>query len=113
MPVIPLELAMKHTKADDEDEDLVTAYLEAAEDSAAQYLGRRFFVDATALGVAVIEETAGESPILINPSITAACLLLLGHLYANREEVVVGMSLARMPVGSVHLLMPYRVGLGV
>lgn len=51
--------------------------------------------------------------IVINPAITAACLLKLGHLYANREEVVVGVGAAALPLASQSLLMPYRIGMGV
>lgn len=51
--------------------------------------------------------------IVINPAIQAACLLTLGHLYANREDVVVGTITAQMPIGATALLTPYRVGWGV
>ncbi|MBD8492971.1 phage gp6-like head-tail connector protein [Pseudomonas syringae] len=51
--------------------------------------------------------------IVINPAITAGCLLKLGHLYANREEVVVGVAAAALPLASQSLLMPYRIGMGV
>lgn len=51
--------------------------------------------------------------ILVNPAIQAACLLKLGHLFANREEVVVGVSAAELPLASRSLLMPYRIRMGV
>ena len=51
--------------------------------------------------------------ILMNPAIQAACLLKLGHLFANREEVVVGVSAAELPLASRSLLMPYRIRMGV
>lgn len=50
---------------------------------------------------------------VINPAVQAAILLTIGHLYTNREEVVVGASVAQLPQGARQLLQPYRVGLGV
>jgi hypothetical protein len=51
--------------------------------------------------------------IVINPAITAACLLKLGHLFANREEVVVGATAVELPLASQYLLTPYRIRMGV
>ena len=50
--------------------------------------------------------------IVINKAIEAACLLKLGHLFANREEVVVGSTAVELPLASKSLLMPYRIGMG-
>ncbi|AVI87289.1 phage gp6-like head-tail connector protein [Pseudomonas syringae] len=50
--------------------------------------------------------------IVINPSITAACLLALGSLYANREDVVIGTTAIELPNGAKYLLMPYRIRMG-
>lgn len=38
-----------------------------------------------------------------------AILLSVGHLYANREAVVVGTSAVELPLGAQSLLFPYRV----
>jgi hypothetical protein len=54
-----------------------------------------------------------EFGIVINPAIQAACLLKLGHLFANREEVVTGTIATELPLASKSLLMPYRIGMGV
>jgi len=51
--------------------------------------------------------------IVINKAIEAACLLKLGHLFANREEVVVGSTAVELPLASKSLLMPYRIRMGV
>lgn len=59
---------------------------------------------------AAAETRAG---MVINSAVQAAILLTLGHLYANREEVVVGASVAQLPQGARQLLQPYRVGLGI
>jgi hypothetical protein len=46
--------------------------------------------------------------IVVNPSIVSAVLLLLGHLFENREDVVAGVSVAELPLGARALLRPYR-----
>jgi hypothetical protein len=113
MKAISLDVAMLHLRAEEDDISHVELLLEAAEDSAEQYLNRRFYADADSLATAVSAGTAGVDPILINPSVRAACLLILGHLYGNREDVVVGTISSELPMGSRALLTPYRVGWGV
>ncbi len=47
--------------------------------------------------------------IVVNDQIKAAVLLTVGHLYANREDVVVvGASVAALPNGADYLLQPYK-----
>jgi len=43
----------------------------------------------------------------------AAMKLTIGHLYANREDVVVGASVADLPTGARGLLWPFRRDFGV
>ena len=45
---------------------------------------------------------------VVNEAIKAAVLLIVGHLYANREDVVAGVSVAQMPNGAEWLLQPYK-----
>jgi hypothetical protein len=47
--------------------------------------------------------------IVVNDQIKAAVLLTVGHLYANREDVVVGASVSALPHGADCLLQPYKV----
>ena len=47
--------------------------------------------------------------IVVNDTIRAAVLLIVGHLYANREDVVAGASVAALPNGADYLLQPYKV----
>lgn len=54
-----------------------------------------------------------QNGIIIKPAIVSACLLTCGHLYANREDVVAGVSVAQLPNGAESLLWPSRIGLGV
>lgn len=51
--------------------------------------------------------------IVVNGSIKAAMLLILGHLSLNREEVITGTIATELPRGVEKLLFPYRVGLGI
>lgn len=48
--------------------------------------------------------------IVINSTIKAAILLIVGHLYENREDVVVGLSVAQLPLSATSLLRPHRIG---
>lgn len=50
--------------------------------------------------------------IVINPSIRAAILLILGHLFENREDVTAAAAF-ELPNGAKSLLWPYRVEIGV
>ena len=46
---------------------------------------------------------------VVNEAIKAAVLLIVGSLYTQREDVVVGVSVAQIPNGAEWLLAPYRV----
>lgn len=158
MSVIAIDLAMHHLLAEPEDQALVQAQLDAAEEAAIQFLNRRFYLDQVALdearaGVSAALQLAKEANtaaiaaaeaeqdqtlrcrlldharqaladaydkadavaygMVLNPAIQAACLLKLGHLFANREEVVTGSTAVELPLASQHLLMPYRIRMGV
>ena len=58
---------------------------------------------------AKIESRQVNDGIVINDSITAAILLTLGTLYAQREDAVIGLSVTQLPGGVDALLQPYRV----
>lgn len=46
--------------------------------------------------------------VVVNASILAAVRLTLGHLFANREEVVIGSTAVPLPFGAQALLRAYR-----
>ena len=50
--------------------------------------------------------------IVIDDMIRAGALLILGHLFENREDTVVGATVERLPQGSRAVLQPYRVSMG-
>ena len=112
MSLVDLEAAKLHLRVDGEDEDsLIQIYLDAAEQAAIDFLNRNVYADQEALDAA--EEPPEAKAMVVNAPIRAAVLLILGHLYANRESVVIGTITATMPMGAHSLLWPYRVGLGV
>ncbi|UVL59832.1 phage gp6-like head-tail connector protein [Pseudomonas sp. B21-032] len=158
MSVIAIDIAMHHLRAESDDQVLVQAQLEAAEEAAMRFLNRRFYLDQVALdearagvsqamqdakaaNVAAVAAAEAEQDhalrcrlleharqalaeaydqadtiaygMVLNPAIQAACLLKLGHLFANREEVVTGTIATELPLASQHLLMPYRIRMGV
>ena len=96
-----------HLRETDTAEDaLIGIYILAAEEFAMQFLGRTIYATELAQGL----DTAG---IVINPAIQAALLLIVGKLYACREDAVVGVSVTQLPNGAEYLLQPYRTGVGV
>ena len=94
MPVISLAIARHHLRDPDDADEYLQLLIEAAEGQAMDYLNRRFYADQQALDEAVAAGDAGEYPLVSNKQINAACLLILGHLYANRE----GSSVAMVPI---------------
>ncbi|WJF92177.1 head-tail connector protein [Paraburkholderia bonniea] len=115
-PVIPTAQALAHLREDaGVADELIALYVNAAVQSASDYLGRKIYANADDMAAAVVAGTAGDDPLVGNDAVRAAILLILGKLYAFREEVVAGTSSSVMvlPCGSTQLLFPYRVGLGV
>lgn len=51
----------------------------------------------------------GATAASVPAPIRAAILLIIGHLYQNRENVVVGRTPAELPQGAESLLNPYRI----
>jgi len=113
MAFVELAVAKTHLRDPEDDDTYLILLLSAAEDQAAQFLDRNVYADEAALAAALTAETAGERPIVANDSIRAATLLILGHLYANREDVITGTIATEIPLSSRSLLMPYRIGMGV
>lgn len=114
MPILTTEQAIKHCRADpDADAVMVELYLGAAIDAAQDYLGRKVYSDKAELDAAIAAGTAGEEPMVATFAVKAAMLLICGHLFANREDVVVGAQSFSMPNGSRDLLRPHRRSQGL
>jgi hypothetical protein len=104
--------ALDHLRASEADASMILLYTGAAEQAAMNFINRKVFQDAETLADAVLAGTGGTLPIVADDAIRAAILLTLGHLYANREDSIVGVSAIELPMGSQWLLAPYRSGMG-
>lgn len=112
MSLVDVATAKQHLRVDESAEDaLIQLYIDAAEASTVEFLNRNVYADQAALDAAA--EVPPAEPMVVNAAIKAAILLLVGHLFAHREEAAVGVSVAALPVNSQRLLQPYRIGLGV
>ena len=110
MSFVTPEIAIRHCRIDDDEErDLIVIYLAAAEDSCAAYLNRLVFKDEAELNNAIANNQADENAIVANSAIIAAALLILGHLYKNRESSVIGATAQELPFGAMDLLKPFRL----
>lgn len=100
---VTLATAKTHLRVVDGDEDpLITAWLAAAYLAVEGRIFRKVYEE----GATIPEED--ETGIHTNEVINSAALLILGHLYANREEVITGnVSAVQIPVGADWLLTPY------
>lgn len=128
MSIVSIDAAIDHLRADSDDTADIQRKLDAAVEIAEQYIGRRVYTDklqaSVARAAAIIELdnepidvadsyelTMQSRAIGTNPAIEIAVLLILGTLYAHREDVVVGISdrTAELPIAATHRLQPYRV----
>lgn len=127
--MIPIDVAMQHLQAEEDDRQQVERKLLSAIVSAENFMGRKLFASfdelQTAQAKAVLDKKMlnvddGEirqrqlaeinkhiRGVVINPAIEIGILLILGDLYANRENSSsVGMS--DLPMGARFHLEPYR-----
>ena len=96
-----------------DEDDVIDLMLSAAERAALVYLNRQVFANITAMEAAITAGTAGEFPMVIEDDIKLGILKLFGDMYENREDSVLAVSVARLPLGSRELLRPHRIGNGV
>ena len=87
--------------------EAAVAAAQAMTDSAEQ--AAALHVAETAYMRALVAYRQAFDGIVVNDQIKAAVLLTVGHLYANREDVVVGASVATLPNGADYLLQPFKV----
>lgn len=112
MRLVTIEQARAQVSAMPHHDAMLELYVDAAEEAAEQFLNRKVYADVTELEDAVLDGAAGIDPILVNPAIKAAVLLITGHLFRNREDVT-GEAVNQLPQGAHALLWPFRCGLGV
>ena len=106
--------ALAHLRIDagGPEDALIDLYLAGAEQAACDYLNRAVYASPEALSQAQQAGTVGAHPMVCNFAVQAAILLILGHLYANREEVA-DSNLRQLPMGARSLLWPHRVMPGI
>lgn len=108
--LVSIDTALAHVRAEAyAEDDLIELYVGAAEQAAVDYLNRQVFATKAEMEAAVTAGTAGKEPMVVNRAIEAAILLTLGHLYANREQTVIGATVAELPFGPRALLRPHRL----
>lgn len=90
-----LALVKKHARVDiDDEDDLVRGYVDAALAHVEQHCDRT-----------LVEGTpANDGEMALTPDIWQAVYLIVGHWYANREEVVTGTIATSLPLGAERLL---------
>lgn len=113
MRLVTIEQARTHVATMPHHDAQLELYVAAAEQAAEDFLNRKVYADPDALAAAVLEGSAGDDPMVVNDAIRAAVLLIVGHLFNNRDDVVTGTIATKMPMGAHALLWPHRVGLGV
>lgn len=107
--LVTLQEAKAHLRVVDASEDAdITLKLRAAEQMAVAYLDRAVYPSQQELDAALAAGTAGACPMVANDMVRAGVLLLLGDLYANREETVTGTIATQLPTGARACLRPLR-----
>lgn len=98
--MVTLEQVKFQCRIEHDDEDVLLAgYIAAARDHVQMHLDRTIYE------LAVPDED--PDGVIDNASIDQATLLLISHWYAHREAVSES-SMTEMPMGTYHLLQPYR-----
>ncbi len=127
--LIPIHVAMAHLYADDADLEQVERKLAAAVVIAENYMGRKLYATHDDLQSAQTQASLERKQlvydddeiyqhklaelnkqirgVVINSAIETAILLILGTLYAYREDVAAGV--AELPMSAKFHLQPYRV----
>ncbi|TGN96120.1 head-tail connector protein [Burkholderia sp. USMB20] len=114
MPLVDLNLAIKFVRQDEGiEDDVIQVLLDAATQSAVDYLNRDVYEDDDALALAVTENRAGPHAMVINGAIRAAILKACAELYANREETYAATKIGKVPFNAQDLLRPHRIVQGV
>ena len=96
-----------------DEDDVIALILSGAEKAALAYLNRQVYADTASMDAAIMAGTAGEFPMVIEDDIKLGMLKIFGDLYENREDSVLAVSVAKLPLGSRELLRPHRIGNGV
>lgn len=123
--MIPIDVAMQHLQAEEDDRPQVERKLHSAIVTAENFIDRRLFANIDDLQMAkaqalLAKKALGDDEvyqlaqinrllrgIVIDPAIEIGILLILGDLYANRENTAIG-GVYELPMGAKFHLEPYR-----
>lgn len=98
---LDLERAKLHLRIDSSDEDtLIEAWIDAAYLAIEGTIFRKVYATEPEI------PDADRVAIAANEAINAAALLIVGHLYANREAIATAQAI-ELPMGAQWLLTPY------
>ncbi|WP_140920890.1 head-tail connector protein [Limnobaculum xujianqingii] len=87
-----------------EDDQLISTYIGAAYQHVQQWTRRKLYSTPEDL-----EEAEDPDGLVLTDDVKAAMLLYIGHLYENREAVIVGSTPVKLPLAVDALLQPYRI----
>lgn len=110
MPLLDVVLLKKQLRLDADDtaeDELLEVYLGAAEQAAANYIGRQLYPAGE-----LVPEGDSYGLTLDNKAVVAAILMHAAQMYENRETVVTGITgitVSEVPMAYAHLLGPYRI----
>lgn len=101
--MLDLALVKLHLRVDGDEEDvLIQDYIDAAIGAFTTWTNRTLVASGDQL-----PDPVGNA-MLMTKAVEQGARLLVGHWYANRETVVVGVSVAEVPLGTQALWKPYR-----
>jgi hypothetical protein len=113
MSYVTLEKARKHLEViHSADDELIQDCIDAAEDYAAQYMGRDGIYDGQDWRRLDAESESSSDPETVPASVVRAILFLTADYYEHRTQTVVGTITSKIP-SAEHMLHFYRIGLGV
>ena len=109
LALVTLAQAKDHLRVSSPDEDAdISLKLSAATEQAVIYLDRAVYATDADLQAAMAAGTAGDMPMVCSDMVRAGILLILGDLYANREDVITGTIATQLPTGAAACLRPLR-----
>lgn len=107
--LVTLDEAKAHLRVTHDFDDAdITLKLRAAEEIAVEFVDRAVYPSSDAMAAAVAAGDAGPEPMVCNFMFRAGILLILGDLFANREDTVTGTIATQLPTGARQCLRPLR-----
>lgn len=109
--MLELDIIKQHVRLEPdivEDDTLLDTYSNAARRLVENQTVRTLYATAAEIPKDSEGNVTDEHALVLDDDITTAMLLIIGHWYANRESVVIGVSVAELPMAVHALISPYR-----